>query len=30
MNPLQASLVGSQNAFVSVLSVPSSGNAFNM
>ncbi|HTA56525.1 MAG TPA: Ig-like domain-containing protein, partial [Candidatus Baltobacteraceae bacterium] len=30
MNPLQTSLVGSQNAFVSVLSVPSPGNTFNM
>jgi len=30
MNPLQASLVGGQNAFVSVLSVPSSGSTFNM
>jgi hypothetical protein len=30
MNPLQASLVGTQNGFVSVLSVPSSGATFNM
>ncbi len=30
MNPLQASLVGGQNAVVSVLSVPSSGFTFNM
>ena len=30
MNPLQASLVGSQNAVVSVLSVPSPGSTFNM
>jgi YVTN family beta-propeller protein len=30
MNPLQASLVGGQNAFVSVLSVPSSGSSFTM
>jgi hypothetical protein len=30
MNPLQASLVGGQNAFVSVFSVPSSGSSFTM
>jgi YVTN family beta-propeller protein len=30
MNPLQASLVGAQNGFVSVLSVPSSGSSFTM
>jgi len=30
MNPLQASLVGSQNAFVSLFSVPSPGSTFNM
>jgi len=30
MNPLQATLVGSQNAVVSLLSVPNSGSTFNM